>query len=139
MKTLLEYLNSRMNIFEDEELEDLDAEGGEESDNKELPKPEDTLSNTVEDEIEENPDKQGLIRFVPNAHLVYKRVQPDGTFSELWIYNIYGLNDELEIKKSILAGTDIDIKTSTDDSGNQEYQLFTMGNAQLMHITGLPN
>ena len=34
-------------------------------------------------EVEDDPDRQGLIRTVKGAHLVYKRKQEDGTYDEL--------------------------------------------------------
>jgi len=88
----------------------------------------------------ENPDRAGVIRVVNNAHLIYKRQTEDGTFEELWIYNIHNAtNDELDIRKDILAGTDIPVKKTKSADGSQSYQLVTMGNAQMMKISGLPN
>lgn len=92
-----------------------------------------------EDQIDD-PDYQGFIRTVPNAHLVFKRQQPDGTFNELWIYNIGNdFRKELEIRKGILAGTDIPLNKMKSPDGGQMYELWTAGNAQLMHITGIPS
>ena len=88
----------------------------------------------------DDPDRAGVIRTVDNAHLVYKRQTEDGSFEELWIYNIgNSMNDELEIRRDILAGTDIKPKTTTSEDGKQQYFLTTLGNAQYVNIRGLPN
>jgi hypothetical protein len=89
----------------------------------------------------EDPNRQGLIRTVKGAHLVYKRKDDTGTFSELWIYPIdqKGIRTEMQIRRDILAGTDIPEKQVSSDDGSQELDLWTAGNAQLILITGLPN
>ena len=88
----------------------------------------------------EDPDKQGLIRRVNGAHLVYKRRAPDGSYEELWMYNIRkGIRDELDIRHAILAGTDVDPKTGLSQSGDQKYALWTNNNVQMLQVTGLPN
>ena len=87
-----------------------------------------------------DPGRAGLIRTVDNAHLVYKRQEEDGTFEELWVYNVGDqLNDELTIRRAILAGTDIPQGKTRSEDGTQSYTVTTMGNAQLVHIIGLPN
>ncbi len=93
-------------------------------------------------ELEEpdEPDRAGLIRVVDNAHLIYKRQAENGTFEELWIYNIHSdTNDELEIRRAILSGTDIPVKKTKSPDGVQSYTSTTLGNAQLLKISGLPN
>lgn len=93
-------------------------------------------------ELEEpdNPDRAGFIRVVQNAHLIYKRQSENGTFEELWMYNIHDdTNDELEIRRDILAGTDIPPKKTKSEDGVQTYTSTTMGNAQMLKISGLPN
>lgn len=98
------------------------------------------LPDDQELEEPENSDRAGFIRVVDNAHLVYKRQTENGTFEELWIYNILtNTNDELEIRRDILAGTDIPIKKTKSADGVQSYTSTTMGNAQLLRISGLPN
>lgn len=87
----------------------------------------------------EDPDHQGLIRAVKNAHLIYKRKAEDGTFEELWIYNISSLRDEFTVRKAILAGTDIPVAKTRSPDGQQTYSLWSAGNAEMMHIEGLPN
>ena len=98
------------------------------------------LPDDQELEEPENPDRAGLIRVVDNAHLIYKRQAENGTFEELWIYNIHtDTNDELEIRRAILSGTDIPVKKTKSPDGVQSYTSSTMGNAQMMKISGLPN
>lgn len=92
------------------------------------------------DDRNEDPNKQGMIRTVPNAHLVYKRKGEDGLYNELWIYNIDRTSIKtINTKKDILAGTDIDPSTTQSTDGTQQYELWTIGNATLVKITGLPN
>lgn len=105
-----------------------------------LPADEFPNEDSEENQQYEDPNKQGLIRTVKGAKLVYKRQTDDGTFEELWIYNIGNINrDEYEIRKDILAGTDIPLNKVISDDGTQEYELWTIGNAQIIKISGLPN
>lgn len=87
----------------------------------------------------DDPDKQGVIRSVDKAHLVYKRGSEDGGFEELWVYNIGTLKDDLDVRKAILSGTDIPTNQTTSKDGSQSYTMWSAGNAELIHITGLPN
>lgn len=94
------------------------------------------------EEVEpEDPDKQGMIRVVNGAHLVYKRKQDDGTYEELWQYKIkdHDMRNEVEVRHDILNGTDIPVDKTRSEDGTQRYELTTMGDAQLLRITGLPN
>lgn len=98
---------------------------------------EDDLS--ADDVPEADPNHMGTIRAVKDAHLVYKRQEGDGTFSELWTYNIGDhIDNAISIKKAIIAGTDIQDNSMRSEDGSQSYELVTMGNAQLLRITGLP-
>lgn len=119
---------------EDEEPEVLDPENVEGMDDEQL-------DDFDMDEDMVNPDRQGMIRVVADAHLVYKREQPDGFYEELWIYNIGKdvASDNIKIKQNILAGTDIPNNSTQSEDGTQSYTLWTCGNAQLLKITGLPN
>lgn len=92
-----------------------------------------------EDVTDEDPNRAGLIRTVKNAHLVYKRRIEDGTFEELWIYNISSLRDELDVRKAILSGTDIPVSRIRSPDGTQTYSLWSAGNAEMLKIVGLPN
>jgi hypothetical protein len=87
----------------------------------------------------DDPNKQGILRAIDNAHLIYKRENAEGTFDELWIYSVdSSMENELNIRRNILAGTDIPPKKSKSDDGNQSYTLTTMGNAQILNILNLP-
>lgn len=103
--------------------------------------PGDTVQELSQEEIDaQDPNAQGIKRTVANAHMVYKRQQEDGTFEELWIYNIGDkMDDSLSIRREILSGTDIPRGHTRSEDGKQSYTLQTMGNAQMLHITGLPN
>jgi hypothetical protein len=91
-------------------------------------------------ESKEDPDKQGLIRTIKGAHLIYKRQESDGTYGELWIYKIdKGMKDEYKIRNAILNGTDIDQKSGQSSDEKQHYELWTSNNRQLMKIYGLVN
>jgi hypothetical protein len=92
-------------------------------------------------EIQEwdDPDRQGIIRYVKGAHLVYKRQTEEGTFNELWVYKINNMRDETDIRKRILSGTDITPHTTQSEDNSQTVVTKTFGNVQLLHITGLPN
>jgi hypothetical protein len=91
-------------------------------------------------EVEDDPDRQGLIRTVKGAHLVYKRKNEEGTFDELWVFGTGGdIKGDLQVRRAILAGTDIPPRAIKSENGQQSYTLTTMGNGQLLHIKGLPN
>jgi len=88
----------------------------------------------------QDPDRAGIIRVVKSAHLVYKRQTENGSFEELWIYNIHDKShDELDIRRDILAGTDIPPKKTRSPDGQQQYSIVTMGNGQMIKISGLNN
>ena len=81
-----------------------------------------------------------MIRVVPGAHLVFKRSDEEGTFDELWIYNVgEEFDQELQIRRAILSGTDIPNNKMSSPDGEQSYEMWTAGNAQLIHIKGLPS
>ncbi|PPD53435.1 MAG: hypothetical protein CTY12_04965 [Methylotenera sp.] len=88
----------------------------------------------------EDPDKQGVVRNVKGAHLVYKRQGENGTYEELWIYN-HGnnLTDSIQIRRGIISGTDIPINKTASPDGKQSFSVWTVGNAEMVQITGLPN
>jgi len=118
------------------EDKDLDLD----TDTTDMDLPDENLD--LDDQIGEpkDPDHQGVIRTVKHAHLVYKRKNEEGSYDELWVYNIGDkVNDELEIRRDILAGTDILPKSTTSEDRSQQYTVTTLGNAQILHITGLPN
>lgn len=87
------------------------------------------------------PAEDGGDRYVKGAHLISK-TQVDATdFEELWIYRIdpNAPEESGKILKNILAGTDIPENKSRSDDGKQSYNVWTAGNAQYIHITGLSN
>lgn len=87
-----------------------------------------------------NPNFQGMIRTVHNAHLIYKRKTSDGLYDELWIYNVDRTkSNEYKIRNDILRGTDIPPHDTSSEDGTQSYELWTCGNGQMMLITGLQN
>ena len=85
----------------------------------------------------EDPNRQGMVRTVKGAHLVYKREVEDGTYEELWQYNTSTLRDEITIRKAILAGTDIPVNKAQSPDGSQSFETWAAGNAELMLIRGL--
>lgn len=94
----------------------------------------------VVDNVEDNdPDRAGQIRTVPNAHLIYKRQSDDGTFEELWIYKTTELRTEAKIKRAIVSGTDIPPNSRTSPDGSQQYEIWNVGNVELIRIQGLPS
>jgi hypothetical protein len=100
----------------------------------------DSDDNDKDDKKSENPDKQGIIRTIKNAHLIYKRQDGDGTYVELWVYNISkGIKDEYKIRNAILDGTDIEAKTGSSPDNKQKFELWTIGERQFIQVTGLPN
>lgn len=94
----------------------------------------------AKEDAEKDPDHQGLIRTVKNAHLIYKRQDDDGTYSELWIYKIAkGMKGEFEVRNAILNGTDIDLKTGKSEDESQYFEIWTCNDRQMMKIYRLPN
>lgn len=91
------------------------------------------------EESNEEDDFQGNIRTVRGANLVYKRRGADGNFEELWIYNVGNdIKRESQIRRAILAGTDISPASEESEDGSQYADSSTVGNVQFLHITGLP-
>lgn len=89
---------------------------------------------------EEDPNFQGNIRTVAGADLVYKRKEEDGNYEELWIYNVGNdIKKETQIRRAILAGTDIVPSQRESEDGTQRSETFTVGNVQYLKIAGLPN
>jgi hypothetical protein len=96
------------------------------------------LSDDTKQSDTENTDFQGLIRTIRGACLVFKRKSQNGTFDELWIYNVGdNLKQETIVRKAILAGTDIDPNTQMSDDGTQKAKTHTIGNIQFLNISGL--
>ena len=132
--------------FDDDEDYDEDEEmpqdpnmpnvGSEQNGQPSLDAPPTDNNNPVEETDQPTPR-----RFVKNAHLVYKRKTTEGLYEELWIYNI-GKDSrmkEYDIRREILRGTDIEQRDTESEDGSQYYEIWTAGNAQMLHIVGLPN
>lgn len=96
-----------------------------------------------DDEMENEPKStqyDGIIRSVKGAYLVSKKQQPDETFTEVWIYNVGDKYDEeANIRKNILSGTDIDPTKNFSEDGSQEAVIKSMGNIQYLTVVGLPD
>lgn len=123
-----------------------DEEDSDWNDEGDLPGDEDQDAEEDKEQIEdvvnkatENPNKQGAIRTVPGAHLVYKREQKDGTYEELWTYRNDDMKNALQLRRDIIAGTDIPVNKSTSDDSKQSYTIWTSGNVEMLNIIGLPN
>ena len=89
----------------------------------------------------EDPNKQGVLRKVDGARLVYKRQTENGSYEELWQYGISKSNapDSFKRRRAILAGTDIPPNKSSSPDGSQTYEVWTTTNAELVRIRGLQN
>lgn len=126
---------------DDEGISDQEGDEGDDSEQDIDQDPEDDQQlDQVADKATENPDRQGVIRAVKGAHLVYKRETEDGTYEELWVFNGGDtVSKNLSVRKAILAGTDIPTNKTTSEDGKQKYELWTAGNAEILHVTGLPN
>lgn len=129
--------------FSDEDLPMDDLENSDENPNEfgdeESPNDE-TEMDGIASKATEDPDRQGVIRSVKSAHLVYKRQGENGTYEELWIYN-HGENlaDSMQIRRGIISGTDIPVNKTSSPDGKQSFSIWTVGNAEMVQITGLPN
>ena len=88
----------------------------------------------------ESMNRQGTIRRVENAHLVFKRQTDSGDFEELWVFK-QGKDekDAFEIRKDIIAGTDIPENKTISDDKKQKLESWSSGNIQMIYISGLPN
>lgn len=134
--------NEEQSDYADEDQEDTDDMEQSDIDDSEADDFEggDELDGEFDGEEEsDTPNRQGVIRTVDGAHLVYKRQDEDGAYEELWIYKTNkDLKDDLEIRRDILSATDIPAQKMKSEDGEQQYTLWTVGNVQFMHISGLP-
>lgn len=89
----------------------------------------------------ENKNRQGLIRLIKGAHLVYKHVNATDRYDELWVYKTTknGTLQDLEIKNDIISGTDIPLNSSKSADGEQEFEIWYSGNTVFLKISNLPN
>jgi len=101
---------------------------------------EDDLTGEEDATEEVDPNYQGEIRTVTGANLVYKRQDDGGTYEELWIYNVGDdVKAEVQIRRAILAGTDILPSSRESEDGSQQADTYTVGNVQFLKLSGLPN
>lgn len=126
-------------VEDDSMTDEFSDENPEEFGDEEMPNDEDEMDG-VASKATEDPDRQGVIRSVKGAHLVYKRQGENGTYEELWIYN-HGENlaDSMQIRRGIISGTDIPVNKTSSPDGKQSFSVWTVGNAEMVQITGLPN
>lgn len=116
------------------EEENQEGEFGDEGQDADFPNEEEGLGEPVDDNY------QGNVRTVAGADLVYKRKTEDGNFEELWIYTVGNdIRKETQIRKAILAGTDIVPSQRESEDGEQRSETTTLGNIQYLKITGIPN
>jgi hypothetical protein len=97
-----------------------------------------------QDQQEDDPDRQGTIRTVPNAHLVYKRKDEQNQYTELWIFKQdYTTKISSKTYDAIIAGTDIPKGSSKSKDGSQKVKTWEIGPPQntlvYVEITGLSN
>lgn len=97
----------------------------------------DSAEDHQEQEQDQDPNRAGVIRKVNGAHLVYKREQQDGTFEEMWIFNTTDIKQTMKTRSAILSGTDIKHGRSQSDDGSQSALTWSIGNADVLVITGL--
>lgn len=115
------------------EKENQEGEFGDEGENAEFSFEKESLA--PEDE-----NFQGNVRSVAGANLVYKRKTEDGNFEELWVYSVGNdIRKETQVRKAILAGTDIVPSQRESEDGEQRSETTTLGNVQYLKIFGLPN
>jgi hypothetical protein len=131
--------------FEDESDDDFDDDFDDElGDDDDFEDDEFGGDDFVEDDefaedVPTNPNKEGMIRTVKGAYLVYKRATPESDFEELWIYNMGNVKSQTRIRNAILAGTDIDPVSLRSPDNEQTADIWSKGNVQYLHVTGLPN
>jgi len=129
---------SRISITRVEDEEDLPMDDEMDMDDEVATDDEDYMDDEYEDP--EDPNKMGTIRVIKGAHLVYKREDEGGSFEELWIYRTKdGSKEDIEVRRDILAGTDIPTNKKKSKDGTQSFTLWTVGNVQYLNILGLPN
>lgn len=90
-------------------------------------------------EQSQSPTISGVVRSIDGARLISKRQETDGTYTELWQYQTGDIVRTHRIKKAIIAGTDIVVGTDRSEDGSQHYDLWTVGNIEMLKIFGLPS
>lgn len=120
----------------DEYDQNQQGENSFDDDNKQQTEPKDPS----ELDPNEDPDRQGNVRYVKDAHLVSRRENDEGTFDELWILNTGDSKSRRSefIIQDILKGTDIPATEISSDDGSQDYETWSVGNVQMIKVRGLP-
>jgi len=91
-----------------------------------------------------DPDRQGSIRTVPDAHLVYKRKNENNLYDELWIYK-QNQHDTWTMRTydAIVAGSDIPKGSTSSPDGSQTVERWEVGDPKstlvFVNIKGLAN
>lgn len=122
-----------------------DADPSSDSDQNVMPDEESNLDDSeASTERKEDPDRQGSIRTVPNAHLVYKRKNENNLYTELWIYKQNQLDTwTMKTYDAIIAGSDIPKGSLTSSDGAQTVEKWEVGSPKdtlvFVCITGLSN
>jgi hypothetical protein len=123
----------------DDDMDDEELDFGDDNDTLDDSDEEDMNEEESSDEEEDlGPKYEGVVRAVKGAYLVSRKEQADETFTEVWIYNVgKDFDCESNVRKAILAGTDIDPTKNVSEDKSQEAVLKTVGNVQFLTITGL--
>lgn len=121
-------------------IDDLDDSDEELTDEQ----PEDGEQPPTDEEGEEDPDRQGDIRVVKGAHLVYKRKSDNNLYDELWIYKQNQMDTwTLKTYDAIIAGSDIPKGETQSADGTQHVDRYEVGNPKntlvFVEIRGLSN
>lgn len=148
MSLILELLNTHAdNQQNDENLNDREFDPDDDADQDQQSDDfNDTESDSGDDGIDHvadaasaDPDKQGVIRTIDGAKLIYKRKSDDGAYEELWVCGSTNPRRAYKIKRDILAGTDIDNDQQSSTDSSQRQEIWNVGNVQFVKISGLPN
>lgn len=94
---------------------------------------------SFDEESEQDPNRQGMIRNVRGAYMVYKKMSSNNSYEELWVYNLGDVKYQTKIRNAILSGTDIDPIDMRSPDNDQTATIWSKGNVQFLHINGLPN
>lgn len=89
-------------------------------------------------------NKQGMIRTVKDAHLVYKRKDQNNQYTELWVYKRdSGKKNSTAPFDAIIAGTDIEKGHTMSPDGEQSIRTWEVGPVSntvcFVEIMGLAN
>lgn len=143
--TLMSAINEAIeDVTDSEDANIIDKNGGDddiEGQENSADSPDELDLESSGGDVDEFGAGEPVTRFVPGAHLIYKRQSDVDSFEELWIYavNVKSPTEHAKIEQQILAGTDIDANTMASEDGNQRATPWHAGNAKYLHLTGLVN